>query len=233
MKKHIPNFITCLNMLTGVVGIAVVMTSGDLWWALIFVLVACFFDFLDGLVARALNLQSEFGKQLDSLADLISFGALPAFTLLISIDSFEFKEIPDFRILSLWSYAGLLILPFSALRLAKFNLATDQSDEFKGLPTPANALMITAIAFVRPDFMNVGAWLILIVLSCFLLVSNIPMISLKFKSVGWRGNELRYSLILIEVAGLAIFQLSFFPFVIPLYIAISVVGNSLRKAVVS
>lgn len=232
MKKHIPNFITCLNVLTGTIGIAVVLVSKDASWALIFVAVASFFDFLDGLVARVLKVQSEFGKQLDSLADLISFGALPAFSLLILIDSIQFSEIFDFKILSFLAYFALIIVPFSALRLTKFNLSTDQSDEFKGLPTPANALMITAIAFEKLEFMPIDALLVLTVLSCFLLVSNIPMIALKFKSMGWRGNELRYSLIILEIAGLVIFQLSFIPFIIPVYIVVSVVGNSLRKSLV-
>ncbi|MCP4457470.1 MAG: CDP-diacylglycerol--serine O-phosphatidyltransferase [Cytophagales bacterium] len=233
MKKHIPNFITCLNVLTGAIGIAVVLISKDPTWALTFVIVAAFFDFLDGLVARVLNLQSEFGKQLDSLADLISFGVLPAFAFLVSINSAQSLELFDFKLLSPLSYFGLLVVPFSALRLAKFNLATDQSDEFKGLPVPANALMITTIAFAQPDFIGVEVLLVITAVSCFLLVSNIPMIALKFKSLAWKGNELRYSLLILEILCLIIFQLSFIPFVIPTYIVVSVIGNSLYKTFVS
>ncbi len=231
MKRHIPNFITCLNVLTGAVGIGVI-SQGTEWSAIYFVLMAGAFDFLDGLVARALRLQSEFGKQLDSLADLVSFGLLPAMTLMYAFNSVNtsFTSTPSTTILS---FSALLIVPFSALRLAKFNLATDQSDEFKGLPTPANALMITAITFARPTFITVEILLLIIALSCFLLVCNIPMIALKFKSMVWKGNELRYSLIILEILGLAIFQLSFIPFVIPTYITMSIVGNFLQRTVLS
>lgn len=231
--KHIPNFITSLNVLTGAIGIAVIFVNKDASWVLVFVVVASLFDFLDGLVARVFKVQSEFGKQLDSLADLISFGALPAFTLLILIHSSQSNAVSDFSQLSYLSYFGLLIVPFSALRLAKFNLASDQSEEFKGLPTPANALMIAAFAFTKPDFINLEALLGLTAMSCFLLVSNIPMVALKFKSMAWKGNELRYSLIILEIVGLSIFQLSFIPFVIPAYIVISVIGNLLMKVVIS
>jgi len=222
MKKHIPNFITCLNVLTGGLGLLAVI-QGDMKVGIFYVIIASFFDFLDGLIARLLKVQSEFGKQLDSLADMVSFGVLPSFIL---FELFS-KESLD------WAIVALLVIPFSALRLAKFNLASDQSDEFKGLPTPANAVMIGAIAFMYEDLMNLlnkEILLVLTALSCFLLVSNIPMIALKFKSMAWKGNEQRYSLISLEVIGLAIFQLSFIPFVIPLYIAVSVVGNLLRKS---
>lgn len=233
MKKHIPNFITCLNVLTGTLGITMVLVNRDPSWALIFVVVATVFDFLDGLIARALKLQSEFGKQLDSLADLISFGVLPAFALLIFIESVHSNEIFDLRIFSPVSYFGLLIVPFSALRLARFNLAANQSDEFRGLPTPANALMIATITFVQPGFVTVGVLLAITVLSCFLLISNIPMIALKFKTIGWSGNELRYSLIILEIIGLVTFHVSFISFIIPMYIAISAVGQLLSPADIS
>lgn len=224
MKKHIPNFITCLNIMTGALGILAV-SRGEVVIAIYFVLIASFFDFLDGMFARILKVQSEFGKQMDSLADMISFGVLPSFVMYAMLN--DSGSVGAFM-----PYIGLLIVPFSALRLAKFNLATDQSDEFKGLPTPANAIMIAAIAFAKPDFINLEALIFLSIISSFLLVSNIPMIALKFKSMGWRGNELRYALIILEVIGLAIFQLYFIPFIIPLYIVMSVVGNSLRKAFV-
>jgi len=230
MKKHLPNFITCLNVLTGAVGIAWVSFFQRGETAVYFVLAAAVFDFLDGLMARLLKVQSEIGKQLDSLADLVSFGVLPAFALMYLLDNLLSDPFACFSGTDPLAFSALLIIPFSALRLAKFNLATDQSDEFKGLPTPANALMITAIAFSRPDFMTVETLLVVTALSCFLLVSNIPMIALKFKSMAWKGNEFRHTLIILEVIGLAIFQLSFIPFVIPLYIAVSVVGNLLRKS---
>ena len=224
MKKHIPNFITCLNVLTGALGILAV-SQAKVEVAIYYVLIASLFDFLDGMFARILNVQSEFGKQMDSLADMISFGVLPSFVMYSMLTGMSGN-------VGFASYVGLLIVPFSALRLAKFNLSFDQSTEFKGLPTPANALMISAIAIASPDLLTMEVLLGLSIISCSLLVSNIPMIALKFKSPVWKENELRYSLIILEVLGLAIFQWSFIPFVIPAYIGVSVVGNSLRKAFV-
>ena len=238
MKKHIPNFITCLNVLTGTLGIALIIDGGA-EIAIYFVLIAAGFDFLDGLVARLLKVQSEMGKQLDSLADLVSFGLLPALALM-ELDS-------NFGMVGVALVSAMLIVPFSALRLAKFNIAMDQANEFKGLPTPANAIMITSFIYFYTDFWDIlklNDWLFLgpflmqeglvvfSLISCFLLVSNIPMIALKFKSMSWKGNELRYTLLILEVLGLAVFQLSFIPFVIPLYIMVSIVGNTLRKTFV-
>ena len=245
MKKHIPNFITCLNALTGVVGCVTVM-YGDLSLGLIFVAIAAFFDLLDGLSARLLHVKSEMGKQLDSLADMVSFGVLPslvAYRLLdVSGGSFfsAVKNIisghePD--PMRFMIYGAFLIVPFSAYRLAKFNIATDQENEFKGLPTPANALMITSIAAYYEDFLSGfltrPILFVLILAACFLLVSNIRMVAFKFSSLAWNGNQLRYSLIGIMVIGFIFFQFSFLPFVIPTYIGVSIVGNYLLPKVVS
>jgi CDP-diacylglycerol--serine O-phosphatidyltransferase len=245
MKTHIPNVITGLNALTGAVGCVMVM-YGDLGIGLYFVAIAAFFDLLDGLSARLLNVKSEIGKQLDSLADMVSFGVLPTLVMYRLMDAagggfFSFvknmisgHEPDPTRFLV---YSAFLIVPFSAYRLAKFNIATDQDNEFRGLPTPANALMITTLAAYYYDFfesvLNRPVLFVIVAISCFLLVSNIRMLAFKFNSTGWKGNELRYTLLSILLLGFVAFQLSFLPFVIPMYIVISIVGNYLIPKIVS
>jgi len=233
MKRHVPNFITCLNILTGSVGIVMVAVYQDATMALPFILVAGIFDFFDGLAARALKVQSDIGKELDSLADVISFGMLPAAALVIGLFERLTSGIFDFRELPYWAFVGLLIVPFSALRLAKFNLATDQSDEFKGLPTPANAILISGFLYTSLSFVSVYFLMALTVVSCFLLISNIPMLAFKFKTMGWQGNEAKYSLLIILLVGFVFFQLSFLAFVIPTYILVSIAGNYLAPKGVS
>jgi CDP-diacylglycerol--serine O-phosphatidyltransferase len=245
MKKHVPNIITGLNALTGAVGCVMVM-YGDLSIGLYFVAVAALFDLLDGLSARLLNVQSEIGKQLDSLADMVSFGVLPTLVMYRMMDTAGGSFLSTVRnILSghepdpyrFMTYAAFLIVPFSAYRLAKFNISTNQDNEFRGLPTPANALMITSLAAYYFDFfesiLTRPVLVVLVALSCFLLVSNIRMLAFKFSSLGWKGNELRFVLLAMFAAGFVIFQLSFLPFVIPLYILTSIVGNYLLPKFVS
>lgn len=228
MKKHLPNFLTCCNLMTGGLGIYWVSMEDQPENTLWFICIAAFFDVLDGLSARILNVTSEIGKQLDSLADLVSFGVLPSLgliawhqSLLFCFPSLEFRLLP------------LLIIPFSALRLAKFNIANNQESEFRGLPTPANALMIGTFLLDEHTFYirDSTFWILLTLLSCFLLVSNIRMIAFKFKSWRWKGNQLRYSLLLLIALGFTLFQFQFLSFVIPTYILFSVVGNYLIKPV--
>lgn len=245
MKKQIPNLITCLNALTGAVGCMIVM-YGDLNVGLIFVAIAAFFDLLDGLTARLLHVKSEMGKQLDSLADMVSFGVLPALVMYRLMDAAGGSFVSAVKnIISghepdptqYLVYGAFLIVPFSAYRLAKFNIATDQDDEFKGLPTPANALMITSLAAYYheflADYLTRPILFILVLIACFLLVSNIRMAAFKFSSLTWKGNELRYTLLGIVILGFIMFQLSFLPFVIPTYILVSIIGNYLLPRIVS
>ena len=223
MKRHIPNFLTCCNMMVGSLGIVWVISekSSDVFW---FVLIAAVFDFLDGFSARILKVQSEIGKQLDSLADLISFGMLPACAMVTWQFDQEYVWHPYAN------YLSLILVPFSALRLAKFNVSTNQSKEFVGLPTPANAIMLaTLLSFSSHIVLNSVFFVLIIPLSCFLLVSKIRMIALKFSHWNWKENKLRYSLILLVVIGLTVFKFNFIPFVIPTYILISILGNKLSN----
>ncbi|MFY0608152.1 MAG: CDP-diacylglycerol--serine O-phosphatidyltransferase [Cyclobacteriaceae bacterium] len=225
MKRHIPNAITCLNLATGAVG-CIFIIQGAYHQAFYFVLVAAFFDFLDGLFARLLGVQSPIGKELDSLADMVSFGLLPALYLVMSIDFYS----PPSEYLK---YIGLVVAMFSAIRLAKFNLDTRQTDQFIGLPTPANAILITSLSFLPADWsMNFYLMIGISILSAFLLVMEVPLIALKFKGLSWKSNQFRFVLIMVLAALIAFFQLAAIPLIIPCYLILSIIGNfSSQKSV--
>ncbi|OZA56958.1 MAG: CDP-diacylglycerol--serine O-phosphatidyltransferase, partial [Sphingobacteriales bacterium 39-40-5] len=139
MKKHIPNSVTCLNLFSGCLGI-VFAFQGNLIWASYAIVIAAVFDFFDGMLARLLKAYSDIGKELDSLADMVSFGVLPS---VIIYQLFALSPQIDFG--ADWlSFSAFIIAVFSALRLAKFNIDTRQSENFIGLPTPANALLIAS-----------------------------------------------------------------------------------------
>lgn len=214
MKKHIPNFITCLNLFSGCVASYLAFKS-NYEGAFIAILLAAVFDFLDGFAARLLKAYSAMGKELDSLADMISFGLAPGaivFSLLTESGTNEWLP-----------FAGFLIPVFSGLRLAKFNIDDRQTSSFLGLPVPANAIFWAGIVYSFSPFLTNNTWffLILIGVFCFLLVSEIPMFSLKFKNVSWRDNQNQYFFLIGCVAILAIFQLSAFALIISWYIASS------------
>lgn len=211
MKRHIPNLLTCINLLIGSIGIYFTIKQQEPT-AFYFVIAAGLFDFFDGFAARLLKVQSDIGKQLDSLSDLVSFGMLPAFFMLQWL-----QQTSDYY------WIAMVIVIFSALRLAKFNIDDSQSDSFLGLPTPANAIMLTSLIFI--PFQLFEYTLISITLfSALLLVSPIRLLALKFSSWGWKGNEDRWVLILGIVAGLVVFQWTFVPFLIPFYIVLSVIS---------
>ena len=214
MKKHIPNFITCLNLFSGCVASYLAFKS-NYEGAFIAILLAAVFDFMDGFAARLLKAYSAMGKELDSLADMISFGLAPGaivFSLLTESGTNEWLP-----------FAGFLIPVFSGLRLAKFIIDDRQTSSFLGLPVPANAIFWAGIVYSFSPFLTNNTWffLILIGVFCFLLVSEIPMFSLKFKNVSWRDNQNQYFFLIGCVAILAIFQLSAFALIISWYIASS------------
>lgn len=227
IKAHIPNSLTLLNLLSGAIGIIFVL-NGHIYWGAYFVLISAALDFLDGFVARILKVQGELGKQLDSLADVISFGLLPGIVLYaMSESAAEHSWI---------TYITLAIPAFSAYRLAKFNLDTRQTDRFIGLPTPANALLITTLPFLASEWVRLGTWLtspfflaILAVVLSYLLIAEIPLIALKFKNFSLRDNVYRYLLIALGI-GMAVFLgLAGIPFVILAYILLSIIENRLEK----
>lgn len=227
IKKHIPNAITSLNLLSGMVGIVFVL-QGKIEWGAYFILLAALFDFLDGFVARMLKVHSEIGKQLDSLADLVTFGVLPSFILLKMVD-----ENPTFTYLP---YVTLIVGIFSALRLAKFNIDTRQTDRFIGVPTPANALLISTLPFFIAKFSGLGeliaqpeSLVILSIIMSLLLVAEIPLIALKFKSFGIKENIFRYLTLLIGIGCIISLGLAGIPIVIISYIVLSVLEGLISK----
>lgn len=234
----IPNVITLLNLLTGCISIVCVFNNKLIAGAIL-VFVAGLFDFLDGLAARLFKSYSELGKQLDSLADVVSFGVAPSVVLyqllLVSFYTVNEQDIKHAGILEvLIIHSAFLIALFSALRLAKFNIDNRQSDSFIGVPTPANAFLIASLPFILKDYPVISSYIIqpyillpLVVLLSWLLISEIPLISLKFSNYKWNTNKYRYVLLAISGILIAIFQISAFPLIFILYIIISIIENKL------
>ena len=197
--KQIPNSITCLNLISGV--IAIIFSFNEQFdYAVLAIIVAALFDFMDGLAARMFKAYSDMGKELDSLADTVSFGVAPS---LIGFNYLNgFPNIPTYS-----SYIILVMAALSAVRLAKFNLDTRQSENFLGLPVPANGLFFSSLitlAYHYPQVANsiVDSGYLIPLLAIFLgllLVSEIPMFSMKLKSLKWRENRLRYTFLIIII----------------------------------
>jgi len=234
--RHVPNTITCLNLLCGCLSI-VLSTNGQLETAAYFIFAAAVFDFLDGFAARMLKAYSSIGKELDSLADVVSFGVAPAFImydLLLSVIAQHDLSV-DFLTCG-WFIAAsaFLIAIFSALRLAKFNIDTRQTDSFIGLPTPANALFICSLAFMSTGNHllavctgNMFFLLAVTVVFSYLLVAELPLFSLKFKSFDWKNNKTRYIFIALSAILLIILHWAGLAAVILLYIILSILTNIL------
>ena len=220
MKKHIPNTITCCNLISGCIATYWAF-QGDYCLALLFIVIGAVFDFFDGMTARLLHVSSPIGKELDSLADDITFGFAPSaivFSFLSPLTTQLSPYIP---------YLAFVMAAFSALRLAKFNLDERQALGFIGLPTPANALfwgslIVGAGQYIAP--LPYTPYLILIgtFVSCFLLVSEIPMFALKFKSWGWKGNEVKYIFLLTCIPLLFFFRISGLSVIIAWYVVLSI-----------
>ena len=230
MKKHIPNAITCCNLISGCVATFWAF-QGEFDMALLFIVIGAVFDFFDGLVARLLNVSSPIGKELDSLADCITFGFAPSaiiFSYLLTLD-FQFVLFPS-HLPPLAAYLAFIMAAFSALRLAKFNLDERQALGFIGLPTPANALFWGALIVGGGEWMAdlpYAPYLILLgtFISCYLLVAEIPMFALKFKHWGWKGNEVKYLFLLTCIPLLAFLGISGLAAIIAWYIILSIITN--------
>ncbi len=225
MKKHIPNFITCLNLLSGCIA-SVYAFNGDLETAAYLVILSAFFDFLDGLFARMLNAYSEIGKQLDSLADMISFGFIPGLFIFKMLSSTLINNgLPEYL-----AYSGFIVTIFSALRLAKFNIDTRQTENFIGLATPANTLFFISLPFLHTQpiaFLEILTNpLVLVFLSIgmsYLLVSEVPLFSMKFKSMALGLNIHRYLLIILSLILIIFFKFAAIPIIIVIYILLSII----------
>lgn len=219
MKKHIPNTITCLNLISGCIATYWAF-QGDHQMALLFIVIGAVFDFFDGMSARLLHVSSPIGKELDSLADDITFGFAPSAIVFSYLSSLTANsQLPI-------AYLAFIMAAFSALRLAKFNLDERQALGFIGLPTPANALFWGSL------IVGAGAWihtsLIIMLgvpLSCYLLVSEIPMFALKFKTWGWKGNEVKYIFLLTCIPLLLLLGVSGLAAIIAWYVILSVINS--------
>lgn len=198
ITKHIPNTITCCNLLSGCMAVMAAFHA-DAWRTLLWVVAGALFDFCDGLSARLLKSYSPVGKELDSLADLVTFGLAPAMLCLMTLRQYDYACD---TLAGLYPYIGLVLVVFAALRLAKFNTDERQTSSFLGLAVPANALFWCGL-FQR-DLTDIpfGPWLIgaLVLLFAWLMVSEIPMFSLKFKNLKWVDNKVRFMFLIVAVA---------------------------------
>ena len=244
MKRHIPNFLTICNLLCGVFSVVISTTQFvSLEWAVALIFCGAVFDFFDGFSARLLKVASPIGKELDSLADLITFGFAPAaITSAIILHLMYAGTILDNEQIGFWHYVLIflpyLIVAFSAIRLAKFNLDERQTCSFIGLPTPANAIFFASFAFL-PNLDYFPIWLIesLVVIFSLLLVSEVPMFSLKFnfKDMSWKTNKVQYFFLIVcaAIAAICIFTNAIWlslSFIILWYISLSIITRKRHNA---
>ena len=220
MKKHIPNTITLLNQFSGIIA-CIFAYNSRFDMALLFVLIGALLDFMDGAVARLLHVSSPLGKELDSLADVITFGLVPgmiAFRLLAPLAS-VWAYLP---------YLGFVITLFSTYRLGKFNIDERQTTSFIGLATPANAIFWLGLAYGYESLISaMSHWAILamVFVSSYLLVCELPMFSLKFHNFRWVDNRMRYLFIIGVIVLAACFWHKSLPLIIIWYILLSIVGT--------
>ncbi len=216
LLQHIPNALTSANLLSGCLGLISLFGNYPVEPAY-FIWAACLFDFFDGFAARLLKISSPIGKELDSLADMVSFGVLPAMAMYQWIDSSGGAS---------WlSYIALMIAVFSALRLAKFNIDTRQTDSFIGVPTPANALFLTSLVFlpesVRTIIFTTPVLTGITIVFSLLLVAPFELFALKFKDFSWVNNKLRLTFLALSVFLIILLKAGALPIIILSYIIIS------------
>ncbi|MCL1938549.1 MAG: CDP-diacylglycerol--serine O-phosphatidyltransferase [Candidatus Azobacteroides sp.] len=232
--KSIPNFVTCLNLYAGCTACVMALKFDNYVYAFIFIACAAVFDFLDGLLARLLRAYSKIGSELDSLADVVSFGVAPGCVLYaFFMELGSQAPMPGLQILA-------FLLPiFSAYRLANFNIDTRQTTSFLGLPVPASGLFwssfipsILCYTEKCPMAFAIGMILLLIIF-CFLMVSEIPMFSLKIKSLRWKRNQWPFMQVLISIGLLILFSIAGMPLLGVSLIVIVYIGMSLLKNVLS
>lgn len=223
MKKNLPNAITIMNLVSGSLGI-IFLLQGKISYSIFMILISAIFDFLDGSAARLLKAYSDVGKTLDSLADVVSFGVLPGLILYSSLTSGNMQSvIPGFL-----PYNGILVPVFAAIRLAIFDNDTKQKENFRGLPVPANALFIGAMAYIYVYIPNsflhfdTMSYVYLCVGSSILQVIMIDFISLKFKGIGVKDNLFRYIVLIVGILLISVFRWEGIVLSIAFYIALSV-----------
>ena len=227
MSKHIPNLLTISNLICGCIALYFTF-KGELVFTAYLVCLAAIFDFMDGAAARLLNVSNPLGKELDSLADMVSFGLVPGAIVFYILEE---------GTLSQYSFMALLIPIFSAYRLAKFNVDENQNENFVGLPTPANCLVFVSIPLITSFnsestiaylFEIPEILLIITILLSLALVSRINMFSLKFKNFKYVDNKLRFFFITISITLLTCLRFSAIPIIILLYILMSLANKAIN-----
>lgn len=244
IKKHIPNTITLLNLLAGLLAL-IHAFNGNYNEAFSLVCLGIFFDFWDGFFARIWKVQSPIGLQLDSLADMVTSGVVPGLVMYkmlgdIQENQYQYNLTEDTYYMGVVPYLGFLITLASCYRLAKFNVDTRQTDSFIGLPTPANALLIMSIPMIQ--FHSEFDWLVdflsnpyvlvgITALSAYLLNAEIPLFSLKVKSFSWEKYKMQVVFLILSVILIALLEFIAIPIIILLYVILSVVNNTILKKV--
>lgn len=247
MKKHLPNIVTLLNLFFGCCALVCIFST-EFISATIFLIISGFCDYFDGTLARILGIKSDFGKEVDSLADMVSFGVVPGaivYMMLVlvheagSIDYFTPTDLSQ-NIFKLHPAAlpAFVISAFSCYRLAKFNLDTRQTENFIGLATPANTMFFLGLLFVaKYDTLGLGNVVLnpyflylLIPISSYLLISEIPMFSLKLKGFIWKGNELRFIFTFISIAMILLFKGAAFAFIIAFYVILNILLSFVKPS---
>jgi CDP-diacylglycerol--serine O-phosphatidyltransferase len=242
MKKHIPNIITLLNLFCGTIAVLFAV-EGNLFMAAVFVILGIVFDFFDGFAARILDVKSELGLQLDSLADMVTSGVVPGIVLFKLFEK-SFGNFPysydftvkdwDTGITSIVPLVGLLVTLASCYRLANFNIDSRQTESFIGLPVPANTLFILSlpmilltndVTWVNDLILNPWFLIGLTLFSCYMLNAEIPLFSLKMKTYGFKENAVKYVFLIISVIMLILLQFMAIPLIIVLYVLISLFMN--------
>jgi CDP-diacylglycerol--serine O-phosphatidyltransferase len=225
LKRNLPNAVTCLNLLCGCIALAAIF-NGQLEVGAYFVGAAAVADFFDGLLARALRVSSAIGKDLDSLADMVSFGVVPgAIFFQLLMRGAALTGLPAWA-----AYVGFTVSIFSALRLAKFNNDTRQTTSFIGLPTPACTLVVASLPLIlahdqfglTPFILNPWVLLGLTILLSGLLVAELPLFALKFKNLRWADNRRRFLFLLLAAGLLLVLRAAAVPLVVLLYVLLSV-----------
>ena len=237
MKKHIPNLLTLGNLLCGTIA-TILAVQGDFVTAGLLVVLGIFFDFFDGFAARLLNVSGELGKQLDSLADMVTSGVVPGiimFNLLIDKKYVSESFSDEFMLSNYLPFFGLTLTLGACYRLAKFNIDTRQSDSFIGLPTPAMSLFVISlplileysdIEFVHNLINNKYFLITITVVLTYLMNAEIPLFSLKFKEYSIKNNLVKYLFLLISVLMIVILQYLSIPLIITLYVILSIISNT-------
>ncbi len=235
MKRHIPNTLTSMNVLSGCIA-CVMAFEGNYLWVVIWIIIAAVCDFFDGFSARLLKAYSPIGKDLDSLADMVSFGLAPSIVVFRFLSDSHAIQLIGPPLSVYIPYISFMLAIFSALRLAKFNIDERQTTSFIGLPTPPNALFWISLCYGLdlnklgiPSSTSVYLVIALVITFSLLLTSEIPMFSLKIKSLKFKGNELRYILFVFMIVAVILWGLLGISAGIILYIILSVASNIFSK----